>query len=242
MEPGEDWQQDMRPDRVMEIAPGGTGSDVTTLPLPAPSAKFSEAERLNKPPHENQSWWEKLKHVFTDDKSTSTHVTGDNATSEGKFGTGEGELGLNSNEAATEIKDNGDSVNGDYDYAYSPMEFEGSLTSLGLDRRQARAFARELGSNGAIVTVAAGNRISDAERILERNHGRIRYEEDTAYEKDTAYEIGPLADPVSSTQGSYDPRERIQLFGEVRRAYRKAAAFNHDQNDLNHRDDLRRPA
>ena len=231
MESGEKWQQDLRPDRVIDIAPGGTGSDVTTVPNPTPIATYSEAEQLNKHTHEHESWWEKLKHLFTDDESTTKNVTGVKANSEARFGTGEGDLGLTSNQATSQVNDNED-----LDYAYSPAEFEGSLTSLGLDERQARAFARELGSHGAIVTVAAADRLSDAERILERNHGRIHYEEDTAHESET------LENPVSSTQGSYDPRERIQLFGEVRRAYRQRAASNYDENGVNRRDDLRRPA
>jgi len=229
VEQSEEWRNDLRSDRVMDIAPGGSGSDVTTLP--ASSSTPSEAERLNRNPNENESWWEKLKHFFTDDESTSTKATDEKAKSERKFGTGEGDLGLTSDTPITQI-DNGD----DYDYAYSRSDFEGSLTSLGLDQRQARAFARELGSQGAIITVAAGDRFSDAERILERNNGRIRYEEDAAYES------GTLEDAVSSTQGAYDPRERIQLFGEVRRAYRQRASSTFDEKDMNRRDDLKRPA
>jgi hypothetical protein len=234
-EPEDDWQQDLRPDRVIDIAPGGSGSDVTTLPSPTPVRNYDEAERLNKQSHDHDSWWEKLKRLFTDEETPPEHAStarnvGDKLKSESKFGTGEGDLGLTSNQPVSQISDSEN-----YDYAYSPVEFEGSLTSLGLDQRQARAFARELGSHGAIVTVAAGDRLAAAERILERNNGRIRYEEDTAYES------GTLENPVSSTQGSYDPRERIQLFGEVRRAYRqKAATF--DEDDVNRRDDLRRPA
>jgi hypothetical protein len=232
VEPGEEWQGDLRSDRVIDIAPGGSGSDVTTMPNPTPRATYSEAERLNKRPHENESWWEKLKHLFTDDESTAARMADEKAKSEQKFGTGEGELGLASDVPMAQANN----LNDDYDYAYSPAEFEGSLTSLGLDQRQARAFARELGAQGAIVTVAAGDRLSDAERILERNNGRIRYEEDAAYEG------GTLEDAVSSTQGSYDPRERIQLFGEVRRAYRQRATSTFDEKDINRRDDLKRPA
>jgi len=227
----ENWPQDSRQDRVMDIAPGGSGSDVTTLPNPASTAAYNEAERLNKHPQVHESWWEKLKHLFTDDESTSTKRAGDKAKSEAKFGTGEGDLGLTSDRSVAQTDDYGE-----YDYAYSPADFEGSLTSLGLDPRQSRAFARELGARGAIVTVAAGDRLSDAERILERNNGRIRYEEDAAYES------GTLENPVSSTQGSYDPRERIQLFGEVRRAYRQRAIPAYDEKNLDRRDDLKRPA
>jgi len=232
-------QQDLRPDRVIDIAPGGSGSDITTM-YPTPSETYSEternstyreAERLNEPPKEREGWWEKLKHIFTDDETPATQARTDKAKSEAKFGTGEGDLGLSSSQPATLNNDDGD-----YDYAYSPVEFEGSLTSLGLDQRQARAFARELGPRGAIVTVAAGDRLSDAERILERNHGRIRYEEDAAFESET------LENPVSSTQGSYDPRERIQLFGEVRRAYRQRSTSFDNESERNRRDDLKRPA
>jgi len=228
---GEEWRQDMRSDRVIDIAPGGTGSDITTMPNPTSSTTYREAERLNKRPGEHESWWEKLKHFFTDEESTPAQVSDDKAKSEAKFGTGEGDLGLTSDRPTPQSN-----KNDDYDYAYSPTEFEGSLTSLGLDQRQARAFARELGAQGAIVTVAAEDRLSDAQRILERNNGRIRYEEDAAYAG------GTLEDPVSSTQGSYDPRERIQLFGEVRRAYRQRTASTQDERDIDRRDDLKRPA
>ena len=227
----ENWQQDTRQDRVMDIAPGGSGSDVTTLPNPTPTATYNEAERLNKNPHEHEGWWEKLKHLFSDDESASSKIASDKTKNETKFGTGEGGLGLTSDKPA--MQTNNDE---DYDYAYSPADFEVSLTSLGLDPRQSRAFARELGARGAIVTVAAGDRLSDAERILERNNGRIRYEEDAAYES------GTLEDAVSSTQGSYDPRERIQLFGEVRRAYRQRAIPTYDEKNIDRRDDLKRPA
>jgi hypothetical protein len=226
-EPGSKWHEDVRSGRVIDIAPGGAGSDVTTISNPTPSPAYAEAEHLNKHTDDHDGWWEKLKRVFTDDESSTAQVTGHEQKNVSKFGTGEGELGLSSNQTTAQMNDNDQ-----YDYAYSPVEFEGSLTSLGLDQRQSRAFARELGTHGAIVTVAAGERLSDAERILERNNGRIRYEEATDYES------GTLEDGVSSTQGAYDPRERIQLFGEVRRAYRQRATSRDDENDI----DLRRPA
>jgi hypothetical protein len=228
-EPGNEWQQELRSDRVIDIAPGGDGSNVTILPNPTPVKNYDEAKSLNKHEHDHDSWWEKIKRLLTDDEPSTVRVTGDKAKSQSKFGTGEGDLGLTSNQAVNQINENEN-----YDYVYSPVEFEGSLTSLGLDRRQARAFARELRSHGAIVTVAVGDRLADAERILESNNGRIRYEEDAAY--------GNLEDPVSSTQGSYDPRERIQVFGEVRRAYREKATSTYDENDVDRRNDLRRPA
>jgi hypothetical protein len=229
-EPGREWPESTRSNRAIDIAPGGSGPDVTTLSNSTPTATYTEAERLNKASHANESWWEKLKNFFTDDDSADTHVSSKKEKSETKFGTGEGDLGLTSEKPMSAVDTD------EHDFAYSAAEFEGSLTSLGLDQRQARAFARELGAQGAIVTVAAGDRLSTAEEILERNNGRIRYEQDAAYDD------GGLENPLSSTQGSYNPNERIQLFGEVRRAYRQRAIPTYEEREITRRDDLKRPA
>jgi hypothetical protein len=55
---------------------------------------------------------------------------------------------------------------------------------------------------GAIVSVDATGRLDDAERILERNHGQIRYE----------------AAPESA-QWNNLPGERVRVFGRLSRAY-----------------------
>ena len=75
-----------------------------------------------------------------------------------KFGTGEGHLGLASQ------------------FAYSEPAFEGSFVGMGLGANEARSLSSELSRGGAIVTVNAAQRASLAEAILERNHGRVRLE------------------------------------------------------------------
>jgi hypothetical protein len=68
--------------------------------------------------------------------------------------------------------------------SYSGAAFESSLASMGTPQQRARRLAMEIRRGGAIVTVNAGSLNEDAERILERNHGRIRYEADTFAESE----------------------------------------------------------
>jgi hypothetical protein len=73
-----------------------------------------------------------------------------------KFGTGEGRL----------FGEQG----------YSGPGFENSFLDIGLNAREARSLSGELGRGGAVVSVHPGQRAPLAEGILERNHGRIRFE------------------------------------------------------------------
>lgn len=115
-----------------------------------------------------------------------------------------------------------------YDYAYSRADFEGSLTALGLRQREARAFALQIGPKGAIVTVAAGSRLEEAERILERNHGRAaHYVADAGYGS-TQYGQGTAGEEAEGEESSGD---RIQLFGEVHRAYAERHNEARDEDD-----------
>jgi len=75
-----------------------------------------------------------------------------------KFGTGEGTLGLFP------------------EYEYSESSFEGSFVGMGLATERARSLSAELSRGGAVVSVAAGERASLAEAIIERNRGRVRFE------------------------------------------------------------------
>lgn len=77
-----------------------------------------------------------------------------------KFGTGEGHLDLDVVPA----------------HGYSEPTFEDSFQGMGLEPGQARELSQELSRGGAVVSVRAGARASLAEGILERNHGRIRFE------------------------------------------------------------------
>lgn len=88
------------------------------------------------------------------------------------------------------------------DYEYSGSAFEGAFSGMGVPQGQARSLVGELRNGGAIVTIAATGRIADAENICERNNGRVRYEATAA-----------------NTSSEDVPGERVQVFGEVSRAY-----------------------
>jgi hypothetical protein len=47
---------------------------------------------------------------------------------------------------------------------------------MGLATERARSLSGELSRGGAVVSIAAGARASLAEAIVERNHGRVRFE------------------------------------------------------------------
>ena len=85
---------------------------------------------------------------------------------------------------------------------YSSSAFEGSFAGMGIPADHAGRLARELRSGGAVVTVKGGSRAEAAERIMERNHGRIRYES------------APLQMETGTESGG-----RVDVFGEVHRAY-----------------------
>jgi hypothetical protein len=109
-----------------------------------------------------------------------------NATSM-NYGTGEGHLAT---------------LPDDSDYAYSGSAFESAFSGMGVSQSNAHSLARDLQSGGAIISVDATGRVEDAERILERNNGRIRYE--------TAAEV---------TQWSDIPGERVRVFGRLSGTY-----------------------
>lgn len=243
--------------RVMDIGPAGVDEGVAqdvviTTTEPAPVHYFgTEHENEFRHTNESEGWWEKLKRMFTDDESAADSATqpvdsGFTRGSSRNFGTGEGDLGLTPNPTAGgQVED----VREAYDFAYSPVEFEASLASLGLDQDQARAFSRQLGTRGAIVTVAAGSNTSEAESILQRNNGRIRHEEDADYGNRALDEplttssalpqTGARSQVEAGEEGSHD---RIQLFGEVRRAYGQRAVPPASEEEGDLRENLRRPA
>jgi hypothetical protein len=136
---------------------------------------------------EGPSWWDKLKHIFSGgetDVRTRRKAVADNS-----FGTGEGYL----------------QTYPESDYPYSGSAFETSFTGMGIPQAYAQRLAQEIGRGGAIVTVNAGGLNARAERILEQNHGRIRYEAETVANDET-WETGP-------------ENARVQIFGHVQRVY-----------------------
>ena len=125
-----------------------------------------------------RSWQEGMNRVFPEDRA-SARKTGSNL----KFGTGEGHL-----------------FSG---VEFSQPAFAGAFAGMGLTPDEAGSVSGELNRGGAVVAVFASNRASLAEAILERNHGRIRF--------DTASEAGqPCEDPGVDVYGrmcSYYSRE-----------------------------------
>jgi len=148
-------------------------------PMPA-TGGFHESRDEN-------NWWNKLKHIFSSDSEKSSRSEGIVDSTSMNFGTGEGHL-------ATYPEA--------YDYAYSGSAFEGAFSGMGLPQQHARTLVGEMRNGGAIVSVSASGRIADAEKILERNNGRVRYE-------------------AASTTSTWQdvPGERVHVFGELSRTY-----------------------
>jgi hypothetical protein len=152
--------------------------------------------------HEHQgSWWDKLKHIFASDESHGTNRTiTDTAAKEARnFGTGEGHLNVSSPRTQTTATNQRGS-------GYSSATFERSFANFGIPGEHARYLARQLGSGGAVVTVRAGSRLAEAEQILNRNNGSIRFESGAA---------GSLTDWVDQDEAS-----RVEVFGEMERTHR----------------------
>ncbi|MFZ0632152.1 MAG: hypothetical protein WA399_18135 [Acidobacteriaceae bacterium] len=130
------------------------------------------------------NWPERLHRVFGG-RSTSAEA-GSKRTSSNKmkFGTGEGHLGL------------------EPEHPYSQSAFEGSFLEMGLGPQEARSLSGELSRGGAIVSVRARDRAALAEGILERNHGRVRWEK------------------VASADLETDRESPVQVYGSMRGYYR----------------------
>ncbi len=171
------------------------------------SEGFLEGDTSGEHTHHAGGWWEKLKHVFGagDDEGRSSSsdpvlsTERDREAESKKFGTGEGHLNLGEPTSAM--------TPGSSDFEYSGLQFENSFSSMGIPAERARFLAREIGRGGAIVTVMAGLRVTEAERVLEQNHARIRHEE--ALEGNSGYS--------ESESGS----GRVELFGSLLRSYRE---------------------
>lgn len=155
-------------------------SATVTNPLPA-TGGFHESRE------EDDSWWQKLKNLFSSDADVEDRRKGITSDTSMNFGTGEGHLATLPEES---------------DYAYSGSAFEGAFSGMGLTQPNARSLAGDLRQGGAIVSVDTAGRLADAERVLERNNGRIRYEA-----------------AAESAQWSDIPGERVRVFGQLSRNY-----------------------
>jgi len=106
----------------------------------------------------NNAWVEHLGGTYGANSAETARNRNAVRASEQKFGTGEGTLGLFP------------------DYEYSAPVFEESFGQMGVGAERARSLSRDLSRGGAVVTVRAGARGTQAESILERNHGQVRLE------------------------------------------------------------------
>ncbi|MFP5229043.1 MAG: hypothetical protein ACLGXA_15605 [Acidobacteriota bacterium] len=109
-----------------------------------------------------------------------------------KFGTGEGTLGLFP------------------DHAYSEPAFESSFVGMGLAPEHARSLSGDLSRGGAVITVSAGARASLAEAILERNHGRIRFEPAASTTTLRASDRESPVEVYGSMSNYYRPEEELR--------------------------------
>ncbi len=130
------------------------------------------------------NWPERLHRVFGDASKSGEAGSKRASGNKMKFGTGEGHLGLEPG------------------HPYSESGFEGSFLAMGLGPQEARSLSGELSRGGAVVSVRATDRTALAEGILERNHGRVRWE--------TASDSGREADQESP----------VQVYGSMRGYYR----------------------
>jgi hypothetical protein len=175
------------------LANSGLPSELkSTLPHEAP---LSEGGRLAEPApvhashlahhaaHTNESWGEKLKHIFSGDKTSEQKHSADHTIAKGvttkesqNFGTGEGHLIL---------EEPGN-------HPYSQPAFEHSFSGYGVPAEHSRSLSHRLGHGGAIITVHAGARTSQAERILEAAGGEVRFSSglaDSDYRDDGMVEV-----------------------------------------------------
>ncbi len=134
----------------------GSGSAVTAMPHQADSHLAGTSAK-------DESWGNKLKHIFGGSSAHSTqHAGKDDLRAEVRkdsqdFGTGEGDLGLNKA------------------VRYSQPAFERSFSSYGVQPEHARHLSHRIGQGGAIVTVHAAARSAEAERILEAHGADVRF-------------------------------------------------------------------
>jgi hypothetical protein len=187
------------------LAPGSGNAfpGAPTSPGPIPGSEIPQTLKHDLPetlPHDLPStlrsaptgrgrnddrWVDHLSSTYGSATAETARNRNSAAPSHQNFGTGEGTLGLFA------------------EYPYSASTFEDSFTGMGLGPDRARSFSSELAGGGAVVTVSAGERASLAEAILERNHGRVRFE----------YAAG-------TTTSGLDRESPVQVYGSMRSYYR----------------------
>lgn len=128
----------------------------------------------------DEGWRKGLHRIFSEgSENSSRRSTGGSSI---KFGTGEGHLFAEGR--------------------YSEPAFENSFVGMGLGASEARSLSGELARGGAVVSVTPSDRASLAEAIIERNHGRLRFE-------------------LAAHRGEVPEDSRVELYGRMRNYYRR---------------------
>lgn len=165
------------------------GEIPSTLPhqlrreLPSEEELAAEGSRYSGPRGEGRAqrqedWRDAVNRSFAEAPERGARPSGESNL---KFGTGEGHLFADNN--------------------YSEPEFENSFMGMGLSPADARGFSGSLSRGGAVVSVSPTDRAYLAEAILERNHGRVRFEE-----------------PIGDGEAIQD--SRVRVYGRLRSYYR----------------------
>jgi len=153
-----------------------------TLPHDLPSTLRSSGDSTTPA---DERWVEHVGRTWGSSSAETARNRNSARASDQKFGTGEGTLGLYP------------------DHEYSESAFEGSFSNMGLKADLAKSLSGELAGGGAVVTVRAGERASLAESVIERNHGRVRFE---------------MAG--GATRRAADRQSPVQVYGSMSNYYR----------------------
>lgn len=139
------------------LAPGsGNAFPAPVGPGPIPGSEIPSSLPRDLPsqlPSQGEEWRRGMKQIFGENAEGSSRKSG-NASS--RFGTGEGHIFAGG--------------------AYSEAEFENSFVGLGVGAPDAQILSAELSRGGAVVSVSPSDRASLAEAIIQRNHGRVRFD------------------------------------------------------------------
>jgi hypothetical protein len=168
-------------------------------PLPTQAVNYpatGDFQETNKNSESHR--WEKLKHIFGGDKSSPIDSAPRGPVADRSsmnFGTGEGHLGTYPN----------------YEYAYSSQAFESAFFGMGIPPAHSRHLSGMIRRGGAIVTVDGGGLNAEAEEILERNTGSVRYE--------IAMNAAPSSLAAEDAWEAANGEARVRLLGRVQRVY-----------------------
>ena len=156
------------------------------------------------PDHDHPGMWDKVKSFFdgssAEDGSSENSVTSASGGPAAEPYADERSQGDLANREVTETADDG--------YAYQHTDVHQSLNNLSVPEDRSRYLGHRFGANenGAVVTVNAGNRVTEAEAILKKNGADLG-------ENASGYDYSQNTAPAEGTQN-------IQLLGEVLRVHK----------------------